>query len=147
MSEENVELIRRLIPPPGTDFAALFRDDDVFEQAVAALEQFIDPEVEAVAVWQGGTTHSGIDGFRRMWLDWLEPWATYHSELGELIDAGGGKVLALVRDRGRRHDVDAEVELQAGSVWEVRDGRIVRVQFCGNREEALRTAGLPGGGR
>jgi ketosteroid isomerase-like protein len=82
-----------------------------------------------------------VEGFREMWLDWLQPWATYHVHVDEVIDAGD-RVVVLVRDRARRHDVDAEVELISGSVWEVRDARIVRVEFCGDRAEALETAGL-----
>jgi limonene-1,2-epoxide hydrolase len=141
MSQENVELVRGLIPPPDTDIASLLRDETLFEQTRAALEPLIHSGVESVAVWQGGATHTGIEGFRAMWLDWLEPWATYHVSVDELIDAGD-RVVVLVRDRGRRDDMDAEVEISGGSVWEVRDGRIVRVEFCGNRDEALEAAGL-----
>jgi ketosteroid isomerase-like protein len=126
MSRENVELIRAMIPPPEVDFAALFRDDELFEQTVKALEQFIDPEVESLANWMGGTRYVGVEGFRRLWLDWLEPWTTYYTEVEELIDAGD-RVLVLIRDHGRRSDLDAEVELTASSVWELRDGKIVRV--------------------
>ena len=90
MSQENVEVVQALIPPPDTDVASLLRDDSLFEQTRAALEPLIDPAVESVAVWQGGgaTTYIGIDGFRKLWLDWLEPWATYHVRVDEVIDAG-----------------------------------------------------------
>jgi ketosteroid isomerase-like protein len=141
MSQENVEIVRALIPPPDVDVAALFRDDSLFEQARADLEPHIDPQLETVAVWQGGTTHAGIEGFRQTWLDWLEPWTSYYASADELID-GGDVVVALARDRGRRDDTDAEVELISGSVWEVRDDKIVRVQFYRSRDEALRAAGL-----
>jgi len=40
--------------------------------------------------------------------------------------------------------MEAEVELISGSVWEVRHGKIVRVEFCRNRGEALEAAGLRG---
>ena len=141
MSRENVELIRALIPPPETDLAALFRDDDLFEQTVAALEQFIDPTVESVANWTGGTRYVGIEGFRRLWLDWLEPWTSYHSEVEELIDAGD-RVLFLGRNRGRRPDVDAEIELTASSVWEVKERKVVKVAFYTDRDEAFEAAGV-----
>jgi limonene-1,2-epoxide hydrolase len=141
MSQENVELVRGLIPPPDVDIASLLRDETLFEETRAALEPLVDSGVESVAVWQGGATYTGIEGFRAMWLDWLEPWATYHVSVDELIDAGD-RVVVLIRDRGRRDDTDAEVEIIAGSVWQVRDGRIVRVEFCGNRDEALEAAGL-----
>jgi ketosteroid isomerase-like protein len=143
MLQENVEIVRALIPPPDIDVASLLRDDSLFEQMRTALEPLIDPAVESVAIWQGGsaTTYVGIDGFRKLWLDWLEPWATYHVRVDEVIDAGD-RIVVLIRDRARRHDTEAEVELISGSVWEVREGKIVRAEFCGSREEALEAAGL-----
>ena len=141
MSRENVELVRTLIPPPEIDFAALFRDDELFEQAASALEELIDPEVESLANWMGGRRYVGVQGFRSLWLDWLEPWTSYHAQVEDLIDAGD-RVLALSHDRGRRPDVDAEIELTASSVWEVRDGRIVRVAFYTDRDDAFEAAGV-----
>jgi hypothetical protein len=139
VSRQNVELIRAFIPAPDLDVASLFRDESRFAAAREALSPLFDPEFESVAVWQGGTTYSGVEGFRQMWLDWLQPWATYHVHVDEVIDAGD-RVVVLVRDRARRHDVDAEVELISGSVWEVRNDRLARVEFCGNRDEALEAA-------
>jgi ketosteroid isomerase-like protein len=140
---KNVELVRGLIPPAETDVAALLREDATFEQMVAALEEFIDPTVKSVAVWQGGTTHVGFEGFRQLWLDWLEPWATYYTRVEDAIDAGD-RVVLLARDRGLRHDTDAEVEIIAASVWDVREGKIVRVEFFANRAQALEAAGISG---
>jgi hypothetical protein len=88
MSQENVEIVRPLIPTPETDVASLFLDDSLFEAASHALTALLHPEFESVAVWQGGTTYAGVEGFREMWLDWLQPWATYHVEVEEVIDAG-----------------------------------------------------------
>src|SRR5512132_956773 len=134
-------MVRGLLPTPDTDVAPLFRDESLFEAASHALAPLLHPDFESVAVWQGGTTYAGVEGFREMWLDWLQPWATYHVEVEEVIDAGD-RVVVLVRDRGRRHDMDAEVGLISGSVWEVRDARIARVEFCGDRREALEAVGL-----
>jgi ketosteroid isomerase-like protein len=143
MSRENVETIRALIPPPEVDIAQLFRDDETFGQTVAALGSLIDPEVESVAVWQGGDarTFTGIEGFRQLWLDWLEPWDAYYTVVDEVIDAGD-RVVVLIRDRARRRGSNAEVELVSGSAWRFRDGRIVPIEFFGSRAEALAAAGL-----
>ena len=103
MSQENVDVIRALIPPPDVDLALLFRDDILFQQASAALGPLIDPGIESVAAFRGDATYAGIEGFRKMWLDWLEPWATYHSRVDDLIDAGD-RVAVLIRDRARPHD-------------------------------------------
>jgi SnoaL-like protein len=141
MSQQNVELVRALIPTPETDVAPIFRDEQLFQASREALSHLLRPDFEAVAVWQGGTTYVGVEGFREMWLDWLQPWATYHVQVDQIIDAGD-RVVVLVRDSGRRPDMDAEVGLISGSVWTIRDAKIVRVEFCGDRAEALRVAGL-----
>jgi ketosteroid isomerase-like protein len=141
MSRDNVELIRAMIPPAEVDFAVLFRDDRLFEEMANAFETVIDPDVESVANWTGGSRYAGVEGFRQLWLDWLEPWESYHVQVDEVIDAGD-KVVCLIHDRGRRPDVDAEVEIRASSVWEIRDGRIVKVAFYTDRAAAFEAAGL-----
>jgi ketosteroid isomerase-like protein len=138
----NVDLLRALLPDPGTDVAQLFRDDAWFASTARALVGLFDPAVESVPAWRGGgTTYSGIEGFREMWLDWLEPWASYHVQLDEMIDVGDS-VVVLVRDRARRHGMEAEVELISGSLWTFGKGKIVRVQFYANREELREAVGL-----
>jgi ketosteroid isomerase-like protein len=140
---ENADLIRAMLPSAEVDLVQLFRDKDAYEAAVAALAAIVDPDVESVAVWGGeeGNTYKGIDGFRQLWLDWLEPWATYHVHVEEIIEAGD-RVLVLIRDRGRRPDMEAEVELVSGSAWTVRDGKIARAEFYANRGDLLESAGL-----
>jgi ketosteroid isomerase-like protein len=141
MSQADVDLVRALMPPPGAELTALLRSDQLFDQMIEAIGDRIDPEVESVAVWQGGSAHVGIEGFRKLWLDWLEPWTAYHTQVEDVIDAGD-RVVVVARDRGRREGVEAEVELTAGSTWEIRDGRLARVVFYGDREEALSAAGV-----
>ena len=142
MPSSNLEVLEALLPEPGTDMASLLRDDRLFAATAELLEGMIQPDIESVPAWRGGgITYSGIEGFREMWLDWLQPWATYHVQVDEMIEAGE-TVVVLVRDRGRRHDMDVEVELISGSVWKFRDGRIARVEFYANREELRAATGL-----
>lgn len=141
MSQENVELVRTIIPPPELDLAAIVRNDELFAATAAALGHLVAADIECAAVWAGGKTFEGIEGFRQMWLDWLEPWETYHSEVDEMIDRGD-RVLVLGRDRGRRRGMDLEVPLTSGSIWEVRDGLLARVEFFRDRDEAVAAAGL-----
>ena len=93
--QPKVDLLRALLPDPGTDVAQLFRDEDWFAATADALAGLFDPDVESVPAWRGaGTTYSGIDGFREMWLDWLEPWASYHVQVDVSVRQQD--------DRGRR---------------------------------------------
>jgi ketosteroid isomerase-like protein len=141
MSRENVELVRSLIPPSETDLAALVRDDRAFAAIADALGDLVHPHVECVAVWREGRVYRGVDGMREMWRDWLEPWETYYSELDDLIDADD-RVVVFAHDRARLPEVDREVGIIAGSVWELRNGRVTRVEFFRDRAETLAAAGL-----
>lgn len=142
MSRENVELVKALLPDPDTDLARLFRDESAFAAAAEGMGHLFHPDLESVPAYRGAeSTYTGIEGFREMWLDWLEPWASYHVQVRDIVDLGD-RVLVLIRDRGLRHDTAAEVELISGSIWTVRDGRIARVEFYGSREDALEAAGL-----
>jgi ketosteroid isomerase-like protein len=142
VSRENVELVRALYLPPGTDVCALFRDEG---RLLEALRPFLTDDFESVMVFPGETrTYAGMEGFRKNWLDWLEPWATYRTSIDELIDAGD-RVVLLLRDHGRRADMDTEVELIGASIATIRDGKIARWEDYADRAEALEAAGLAKG--
>jgi hypothetical protein len=136
------ESIRAMLPPPEVDLAQVVRDDDAFAAAVERAGELLDPGLESAAFWLGGgRSYRGLDGFRRMWLDWLEPWATYHVHV-EAVFEEDDRVVVLIRDRGRHPGSDAEVELLAGSVWEVRAGKVTRVELYANREELFEASGF-----
>jgi SnoaL-like domain len=136
------DLIRALLPPPEVDLAHVVRDDEAFAATIAAAGGVLDPGLESAAFWLGGgRSYRGVEGFRRMWLDWLEPWATYHARV-EAIFEEDDRVVVLIRDRGRHPGSEVEVELLAGSVWTVRAGKITRVELYANREELFEASGL-----
>jgi hypothetical protein len=136
------DLIRALLPPPEVDLAQVVRDDEAFAATIAAAGGVLDPGLESAAFWLGGgRSYRGVEGFRSMWLDWLEPWATYHARV-EAIFEEDDRVVVLIRDRGRHPGSEVEVELLAGSVWTVRAGKITRVELYANREELFEASGL-----
>jgi ketosteroid isomerase-like protein len=145
VSRENVELVRSLYLHPDTDVCAVFRDEATFAMLLEALGPLLTDDFESVMVFPGETrTYAGIEGFRKNWLDWLEPWASYRTSIDELIDAGD-RVVLLLRDRGRRADMDVEVELAGASVATIRDGKIARWEDYADRAEALEAAGVAKG--
>ena len=143
MSEENVELVRRLQPAPDVDIAQLVRDEDVNARWVEAVTSVFHSDFECVMMSriEGPTTYAGLDGLRDAWLDWTAPWAAYRTEIERLIDAGD-RVVVLVRDFGRRVGGAYEVAFSAATVWSVRDGKVVRAEFFPDRAQALEAAGL-----
>ena len=142
MSRENVELVRGIQPGPEVDVAATFRDEHTFPQLVEAVRPLFHPDFEVVTTTPLDHRHySGFDGMRTAWLDWLEPWETYRTEIKEFIDAGD-EVLLLLRDYGRRAGMQAEVSVLGASVWTVLGGKVARVEFFSDRAEALEAVGL-----
>jgi ketosteroid isomerase-like protein len=143
MSQENVDLINALLPDPATDVAALFRDDDAYSRWRETVRPFFTDDYQSIIVTPAEVqAHSGLEGARRFWLDWFEPWATYRSTVDDVIDAGE-RVVVLLRDRGRRRDMDAEVELIGAAIWTIKDGKVARIEHHSDRARALQAAGLP----
>jgi ketosteroid isomerase-like protein len=142
MSKENVELVRGMQPAPDVDIAALFRDEASAAGLQAAVAPLLHPDFEAVMMTGIGVeTYRGVDGLGRAWLDWLEPWESYRTEIEDTLDFGN-RVLVLPRDHGRRHGSQSEVTMQAAAVWTVADGKIVRAVFYSDRAAALEVVGL-----
>jgi ketosteroid isomerase-like protein len=145
MSQKNMEIVGQLQPGPAADPARWVRDDASYAAWTKAVAPVLQPDVESVAhvIDAESVTHVGLAGLRSVWLEWLAPWMSYRSDLDRLIDAGD-RVVALVRDYGRRAAGHPEVEMIAAAVWTVRDGKVARVEFFTDRAAALEAVGLEG---
>ena len=142
MSRENVELVTGLQPPPDADLAWLVRDDAAIARLQEAVASLFHPDFEATAATGiGKASYPGLEGIRELWLDWLEPWETYRTEIEDAIDLGDD-VLLLLSDYGRRAGTDNEVRLFGAAIWTVTDGKIARAAFYSDRDAALEAAGL-----
>jgi ketosteroid isomerase-like protein len=138
-----VELVKKLQAPPDADLAELFRNDERWSALAHAIARFFHPDFESVAPGVPGTekTHTGLDGLRTAWLEWIEPWLTYRTEIKQALDAGE-HVLLLTQDYGRQAGAAREVKVDGSAVWTVVDGKIARAEFYPARSEAFRAAGL-----
>src|SRR6476646_4658870 len=144
MSQENVELVRSVLPGPDADLIALFNDDSASGELMQTIGRVLDPDFVSVKHVPGAEpeTAPGLHGLRAGWLDWLAPWASYRTETEEVLDLGD-RVVSVLCDYARREPDAPEVALKSAAVWTVRDGRIVRAEFyTGGRDEALKAAGL-----
>ena len=128
MSQDDVEIVRRLLGPfEQDDIVPLFRDEAISASITAASAPFFTADFECVFIRDdvGRAAYSGLDGLRAAWLDWLSPWASYRTEIEDFIDAKEGRVLVLVRDYARREGMQAEVSFEGAAVWTVRTGKLV----------------------
>jgi ketosteroid isomerase-like protein len=130
MSEENVEIVRRI----AEDYAA---GDD---QAVIAV---IDPNVEfdASRFRPDGEIYKGLEAMLEAQRTWRGTFADWKLEILEVRD-GGDDVLVAGRESGRGKGSGAPIDQTFFAVFTLRDGKIIRWRHFSNRAEALEAAGL-----
>ena len=136
MAESNTELVRRW-------YAATAYDHD----AQRVLDYWCDN------AWAEDLDHRAMEGapddvgpirgrdaMRRYLADWYETFEDFGFAAEEVIDAGEGRVVAVVRIKGRARASGAPADLVFAVALVVRDGRIVRGREYATREQALRAA-------
>jgi ketosteroid isomerase-like protein len=129
VSAENIELVQRVhSADAGGDY----------ELALS----FFSPHVELDATHMpDGQVFRGLDEVRGHILDWRSGWSAFREEVEEVLDAGS-RVVIFYRDRGVGRSSGVETEIRYASVWDVRDGRVVRMKIFLDRDEAVRYSGL-----
>jgi ketosteroid isomerase-like protein len=124
MSEENVELVRRIY--------------DAWDRDVSARD-FIAEDVEYVnpsyAV-EPGVRH-GRASFRMV----RDIYEDFMIQIEEILDAGDD-VLVLARYTASGRGSGVPLEGEHGYVWTVRDGQAVRFQWFQSHREAYEAAGV-----
>jgi hypothetical protein len=144
MSAENVELVRSLLPPPDVDVKALVNDDEAALRQREAVEHSYDPAVQCTMRFPGLAPvryPGGIDGMRQAWRDWLKSWDSYRVEIDDVL-GGGERVLVVHRGTGRHSQDAREVTRRRATIWTIRNGLIIRVDFNIPYDEALVATGL-----
>ena len=133
MSQENVELVRRVI--------------DVMdaEGMEAALPVFLDaahPDIELREdpAWPGSAAYRGVEHVRQVLLDRMDT-LDFDQQTEDLI-AADDKIVALVRWSGRGKTSGAQGEISMAIVWTVRDRVITRLEFFLDRDQALEAVRL-----
>ena len=134
MSRENVETVQRAVAAWNADDLDAFLaelDDDVEWQPA------IEPGLEGKA-----TTYRGHDGARQIWTqDRGEAWERLVNRPQELRDLGDS-VLVLGHLDLTARTTGIEFRQEVGEVFDLEDGKIVRVRDFLTHAEALEAAGL-----
>lgn len=141
MSEADVDLVRSLVGPPKTDWAAVVRGERRLAEIEEASRSLFEPGFRCSMFSVVDLRLSGFEGLWTIWREWTEPWASYHVFEEEVLDLGDGRVLWLGRDVGGTPG-GGDVTLHSSAVWTVTGGRISEVTFYAQRESALATAGI-----
>jgi hypothetical protein len=67
---------------------------------------------------------------------WLSPWEDWRVEAEEYLEIGD-HVVVLARYRGRGKGSGFEVESEGAHVFELRDGKVVRLEIFNDRDRAI----------
>jgi uncharacterized protein len=126
----NIEVVERL--------NKAFEEGDI-EAALAEL----DPEVELVPIRAQleGASYRGHDGYKRSISDFEEDWDDLRIH-PEQIRETGDRVVVTGRMAARGKASGVELDIPLGLVYELRDGKVVRLESFPDPDEALRAAGL-----
>jgi ketosteroid isomerase-like protein len=132
MSQENVEIVRRIID-------AINRGD--IDTAVEAVSQ------DCEANWSNSRgplsgIYRGRDQTREFLNSFLEAWESLRWEPEELIELEDDRVLTVSQFRMRGHGSGVEVTARGASIWTIRDGEAAAWTLYQSKAEALQAAGL-----
>lgn len=105
-----------------------------------------DPDIEVVFVepFDLGTWR-GLDGMREGWRRYLGTWDEFRTGVDEYVEVDDERVLVLNHFSGRGKVSGLEVSsvhAKGASLFHVRNGKVVKLVLYGNREGALKDAGL-----
>jgi ketosteroid isomerase-like protein len=128
MSQENVELAQDAL----REFAASG------EPAWELLHDEV--EVHDHDIMDAGE-YRGHEGFGRWLEDWAAAWSEYTMEPEEFLDAGD-QVVAFILQKTTGQGSGIALERHDAMVVEVRDAKIVRLDYYNNRAQALKAVGL-----
>jgi ketosteroid isomerase-like protein len=124
MSEENVQLVRRIYEAWGREESA--RD------FIAEDVEYVNP---AYAVEPG--TRRGRKSFAVV----RETYGDFEIRVERYVDAGDEEVVVLAHYQGSGQGSGVPVSGEHGYVWTVRDGQAVRFRWFQSHREALKAAG------
>ena len=132
MSEENVEVVRKIIE------AFNRHDPDLFASYVAPGGEA--DWSDSIAPYRG--VYRGPDEWKAWLRLRLDAWRDAHWEPLELAELEQELVLLVVRLIAQGRDSGIEVRASSAVLWTIRDGKVVRAKLFQSKEEALEAAGL-----
>jgi ketosteroid isomerase-like protein len=136
MSEENVEIVRRVVTelnrggPAAVEDTGLLSDEVVYDGTQTGIP--------GVGIFRG--IDSVVGFFERDWLA-VFPFEEWEIHMEEATDSRD-QVIFTSHQRGRGASSGAGTELTLGNIFTIRNGQIVRMQIFRPPDKALKAAGL-----
>ena len=141
---ENEEIVRSMWEPfTGVNVAEVAWDADVVRQVLAT---YYSPDVELTpletGIGTGMSRHfSGWEGLQAYLQEWMEPFSEYYVENLDYV-AAGNFVLVPSRQRAVGTGSGAETEITLTTLYELSEGKIVRMHQYETLAEAREAAAI-----
>jgi ketosteroid isomerase-like protein len=143
VSQENVEIVRRLYGEGGP-FALPLSPDDERALLDRLFRDFYDERLEVrmpADYPEGEQVLWGREGMARLLAMLEETWMVFRFEPEHFIDAGD-RVVVFIRVVAEGGASGVATDRETAHVWRVRDGRLWSIQIYLDRSQALEAVGL-----
>jgi ketosteroid isomerase-like protein len=144
MSQENIEIVRRYFETLDSVLERYWQapegsisDSPLLDEVFAQLA----PEAEWDSFLQQ-EPYRGRNEILAAVEDWLDAGENWRVALGEVRDAGDGRVLAILKPSFRGKGSGISIDAPLYTLATVRDGKVTRIADYADRSEALEAAGL-----
>jgi ketosteroid isomerase-like protein len=107
-------------------------------------EELYDPDIEWSMPHPGGQV-KGSDNVVAFLRSFIGAWDEHVLEVEEVRELDDGRVLVLFTERARGRFSGVDTVAHPAGLWTLRGGKIVRFEAFGDRDEALRLAGVDPG--
>jgi uncharacterized protein len=131
MSQDDIEALRHA-------YEAFNRRD------LDELSRFFDSDaywVPSASVWGAGKTYHGHEGLAELFRDLGSEWRSFESYPEDFREAGD-HILVLGRIRAERSSDGRQIDSDTAWIWEMRDGRALRLQAYSDPAKAFEALGL-----
>jgi ketosteroid isomerase-like protein len=129
VSEQNLKLVR-----------ALFEAVDDGDLRAAGDFMHPDFEMSQLPLHPEAGTYRGQRAARESIDAWTGTFEDFRWEAEEFI-AAGDRIVVVVREVGRARGADVALDHRYGALFTIRDGRIARLQWFDDKDQALDAAG------
>jgi ketosteroid isomerase-like protein len=137
MSDQDVEIARR-------SFEA-FKEGIRRQDWTAAFDlDLVSPDAEWVPVQTPGAddVYRGRERFVEFMNEWTEDFEDWSIELDSMHDVGDGRVVGLGRQWATGKGSGVPVEWRIGQIFEIENGRVIRIRVYDDPAAALAAAGM-----
>jgi ketosteroid isomerase-like protein len=128
---ENVDLVRSI-------FAA-------WEVGDFSSADWAHPDILFESIGFDAMKTAGAAEMAERWREWMRVWEEYRTEADEYRELDGERVLVLMQHGGRGKASGLGIEgmkTPGANMFEIRDGKVVRLALYWNREDAFADLGL-----